>query len=412
MTGLTIGENRLWRSALLGDAGQSMTRILATIDAASEDLAKKGVPASWSGDVSIAARRARDDLVSDLEDCQGILTVLRRAFFDAEAGVGGVERALARAQDRAAALDFAISDDGSVHDVASAATFDTAAAAEAHRRARVRLMDTVLDDLDDVRRQAAAVDDALAKALTSALARVGEEGATGPYGQVSPEVRVRWASMTDAQRRAALQQMANELAARYGLPATSITFEDLPDDMGNYLGYWSESERKLVIDIDDVADPVNAINTVAHEMRHAGQHEMARDADPGIFVEVLVGLGVIADPFDHPGVTEEQARAWADNFAHYVRPEDDFQGYLDQPVEKDARASGKEFVDGLTPEQLAEYVRNASATAPAPSAQPSAPTPTSAPLPSPVPTPLPSPSPVPSPSPGPSPVPARSATGS
>ena len=52
MTGLTIGEIRLWRSALLGDAGQSMTRILATIDAASEDLAKKGVPASWSGDVS------------------------------------------------------------------------------------------------------------------------------------------------------------------------------------------------------------------------------------------------------------------------------------------------------------------------------------------------------------------------
>jgi hypothetical protein len=403
MTGLTIGEIRLWRSALLGDAGQSMTRILATIDGASEDLAKKGVPASWTGDVSTAARIGRDDLVNDLEEFQGILTVLRRAFFDAEAGARGVERALARTQDRAAALDFAISDDGSVHDVASSAGFDTVAAAEAHRRARVRLMDTVLHDLDDVRRQADAVDDALTSALTSAFARVGEEGATGTYGQVSPEVRVRWAGMTDAQRRAALQQMANELAARYGLPATSISFEDLPDDIGNYLGYWSESEGKLVIDIDDVADPVNAINTVAHEMRHAGQHEMARDADPGIFTDALVWLGVIADPFDHPGVTEEQARAWADNFAHYVRPEDNFQGYLDQPVESDARASGKEFVDGLTPEQLTEYVRRATAAAPPPT---SAPTPTSAPPPTSAPTPTSAPPPTSAPTPWPTSTPS------
>lgn len=155
-----------------------------------------------------------------------------------------------------------------------------------------------------------------------------------------------------------------------------------------------------------------AINTLAHEMRHAGQHEMYRDANPGGWDTFLISIGVEDDPFDHPGVTKAQADQWGYNFDHYHSPEDDFPAYHDQPVEADARKAGQYYVDHLTLAGLNQLEKDGTpVTPPTPSPGPSpAPTPGPTPLPTPgptpqsAPTPTPPPTPIPAP-PGPAPTP-------
>ena len=245
------------------------------------------------------------------------------------------------------------------------------------------------------------------------------------FGTLPQDVQDRWATMSDAERRAALQQIANELAQKYGIPAPTIQFEDLDDSEGNSLGYWSESQKKLVIDSTDVADPTNAINTIAHEMRHAGQHEMIRDASPGVLDSLLIGLGLKQDRFsaDHPGVTKEQVREWEENFDNYNSPptqaeldaisdpaererfrQAKWDAYLNQPVERDARTAGEDYVNGMTLDKLNQL------TAPPPPTPEPAPVPTPIPSPGPTPTPTPTPTPAPSPGPAPAPTPAPTPT--
>jgi hypothetical protein len=110
---------------------------------------------------------------------------------------------------------------------------------------------------------------------------------------------------------------------------------------------------------------------------------MARDADPDLFTKILVGIGLKEDPWNHPGVTRDQAREWGKNFDNYHRPENGFKDYQGQPVERDARTTAETEVDQMTLERL-HNLRQAQQPAP------------------------PQPSPLPSPQPGPAPTPPRS----
>lgn len=217
------------------------------------------------------------------------------------------------------------------------------------------------------------------------------------YGEVDPEIEAKWDQMTDDERDAVLDAIIREQAARYGIdPPPDITYD--PSMKSNEYGVWREGSKELVLNPDLLDDPQMSINTIVHEMRHAGQHEAIRDANPGWW-ESLWG----AEPEYRDGMTREQVEAWKENFPDYKSEDngDTFQEYWDQPVEVDAREAGRDYVNDLSPEEFDDLVQDAQDNTP----EPGVPQPTEPPkLPGP-PGVDPSPTP-PSPSPGPSPTPS------
>lgn len=85
-------------------------------------------------------------------------------------------------------------------------------------------------------------------------------------GHVDPRIAAQWSRMTDAQRRAALQRMADEYATQHNLPKITLTFDDLPAGTnGEHDSQYYPST--ITIDVDRLQHP-EAISTTYHEMAH------------------------------------------------------------------------------------------------------------------------------------------------
>ncbi|HSU02741.1 MAG TPA: hypothetical protein VLK03_09350 [Nocardioides sp.] len=85
------------------------------------------------------------------------------------------------------------------------------------------------------------------------------------------------------------------------------------------------------------------VGTVAHEVRHAQQHQAVDDL-PWWWWE---------DHDGPPGVSQEEVEAWEENFDDYQTSQDDgFDAYHDQPVEADARETGGSYLDDLDEDDL------------------------------------------------------------
>lgn len=133
-----------------------------------------------------------------------------------------------------------------------------------------------------------------------------------------------------------------------------ITWDE--DMSGN--GAWLEDwwfANEVYINPNILDDPM-ILHTVYHEMRHAAQHQAIDDADTFWWWE---------DPEYHHGMTPEEVQEWEDNFDDYESApseedwqedpeaaEEQYDRYVEQPVEVDAREEGAEFVEGMTPEEL------------------------------------------------------------
>ena len=86
---------------------------------------------------------------------------------------------------------------------------------------------------------------------------------------------------------------------------------------------------KLNANYLETPDCKDLMNTLLHESRHAFQHRCVKHPES---CDVS------------PKVIEE----WKDNQKHYIRPEDDFVAYENQPIEKDAN----EFADSVMKEGM------------------------------------------------------------
>ncbi|MCW2792098.1 MAG: hypothetical protein JWO76_1196, partial [Nocardioides sp.] len=227
---------------------------------------------------------------------------------------------------------------------------------DAYTQGRIVERDALVARIQSVLDKAYEVDSALVQARPD-----DAFNDAGPHGVVDPEVERDWSTMSDAERRAVLEHMARELADKYGVDDFDVIIEDLEDRDGkdgdddpslDYHGFWSEDDKGLHLDSNELSDP-DLINTMAHEVRHAAQHEMIRDANPGLIDQALIDAGIKDDPFHPPpGVSAQDVEDWKENFDDYHSPEDDFDAYHDQPVEADARDSGEQYLDDLTPEDL------------------------------------------------------------
>lgn len=198
-------------------------------------------------------------------------------------------------------------------------------------------------------------------------------------GTVDPDVASAWRAMDPEDKHDHHEKVAQEIVnaefERYGLEPVDISFEEMD---GN--GYWREGflglGRKLAINEDMISDPA-ILHTLAHEARHAAQHEFISQTDRGL-IDVIMGNEKVEDYArieEEFGFTREEIDTWRENFDDYHSPpdaldddasaeeqqeyRDAFDRYLDQPVEVDARRGGREFVEGLTLEDLQRYQKAA-----------------------------------------------------
>lgn len=107
----------------------------------------------------------------------------------------------------------------------------------------------------------------------------------------------------------------NEVKMQMGIDA-DLEFANLPK---NNLGGFQPGTNRMELNANllENYDCRNLMNTILHESRHAFQDKCIKDPD-----SVTVKQNIID--------------VWKDNFRNYISPEDDFEAYENQEIEKDA----------------------------------------------------------------------------
>lgn len=145
--------------------------------------------------------------------------------------------------------------------------------------------------------------------------------------------RLWWKTQNNEQRLAYLQKELDKIAKKYGMPTVPVSFEQIEDKNDlDYRGGYDDKKNAISLDIDNINadDPVSILTTLAHESRHAYQKYC---------IDYYEKNGSVPD-----GVDTNQVQQWHDNFDNYNDGTDDFEGYWNQIVERDARSSGEQYV--------------------------------------------------------------------
>lgn len=131
-----------------------------------------------------------------------------------------------------------------------------------------------------------------------------------------------WKKASVEERKQILQELFEKMQGIYGVKLAGMTIEPIETEKGFMYGYYTDNNRTMCINEDLLTNGryyKDTIDTLAHEMRHAYQHEAVRNPDA-----FQVDANTVAE--------------WRDNFQDYKTPEDDGDAaYWNQPVEVDAR---------------------------------------------------------------------------
>ncbi len=137
-----------------------------------------------------------------------------------------------------------------------------------------------------------------------------------------------WSQLSPEERLNTLQEIDNQIADAYGFPANQITSVDMaPHELGQFIPETGDIEinsSDLGDDGDISKNYQDALETLAHESRHAYQQHLV-----DVFEQ---------DPASLSDADKALAQQWSENMkpGNYIDPEDDFDGYLNQPIEVDA----------------------------------------------------------------------------
>ena len=139
--------------------------------------------------------------------------------------------------------------------------------------------------------------------------------------------RSNWNTLTEVQRQATLQSVADYHANIYGIPTKTLAFKDLGSM--NSFGYYSPSKDEVVVSNHTDSSGNNILNnvseafaTVAHENTHRYQNILIDNLNKGSIRK--------ADDTYH------QARLMRANSEYYFSPKDDYSAYRSQPKEAHA----------------------------------------------------------------------------
>lgn len=341
---ISYGDARTWSAAPLGTAGDGLKDDLTALEGARDLIDSQGVPESWTGLAVTLAVVRRTLLVRQLDRHIEGKRTMKRALFDAEIIVDEMERLVLDVEGEARAKEFSISSDGVVSDISTPPTFDNRWEAEEWSRGRQLTAQALADEVTTIAGRAAAADATISGAIPT-----GHVPFVDDYGVADPDVAEQWATMTDAERRDAIEEMIAEQAEQAeeaGIPVPTITWE--PETWG----LWGQARgggTEIALN-EGILDDPQMINVVAHEMRHARQFEAIDDNNDFQFPWE-------DDPFDmheDDGISEDQAEDWDENFDDYQSEDngDTYEEYFEQPVEADARRTGKDELENMTVEEL------------------------------------------------------------
>lgn len=338
---ISYGDARTWRAAPLGAAGDGLKDDLTALEGARDLIETQGVPESWTGLAVTFAVARRTLLVRRLDRHVEGKRTMQRALFDAETIVTEMERLVLNVEGEARAKEFSISSDGVVSDTSTPPTFENRYEAEEWSRGRQSTAQSIADEVTTIVGRAAAADATISGGIPA-----GHVPFVDDYGVADPAVAEQWATMTDDERRAAIEEMIEEQAKEAGIPVPTITWE--PETWGPW-GQCRDEGGEIALN-EGILDDPQMINVVAHEMRHARQYEAIDDNNDFQFPWE-------DDPFDmheDDGITEDQAEDWDENFDDYksTGSGDTYEEYFEQPVEVDAREIGKEELENMTEEEL------------------------------------------------------------
>lgn len=351
---LTYGNLRDWDGAQLTSASDTLRADHAALERARDTLETEAVPSDWDGQSQDAATQRQTFLVNQINGTLDSLQDFERVVYAQAAIVTRISQDVAAIDTSASEQQFSIDSAGSVTDVAPPQEFSTPRQADAYTEDRVRRRDALVDRIEQVIDDALAVDSALVDARPAQVYNTGEGNTL-----VDPQVEAQWAEMTPEEQEAAAIAMAEDIAQDLGIEDFEVVIEDLEDKDGdgvdddpgtNSYGSWNNGDRVLRLDVNDLDDPAVVIDTIAHELRHADQHQAVDDLNAPWFGQDEN----IALP---PGATLQDVRRWDENFDDYKSTSngDTFDEYYDQPVEVDARWYGEGYLDDYDIDDLDEH---------------------------------------------------------
>ena len=343
---ITWGDLRSWRAAGVTSASDALRVDVLALEKARDAVETDAIPASYSGLGRFAAMTRQAVLVARMTaHIEGLADFERQVY--AQIGpVTAIEAAVQDVETDAAAQQFTIDGAGTVSDTSPPQTFDNQFEAREHAASRGSQLNALVTRMTEVLDQAYAVDSALIAARPH-----GSFSADGPEYVVDPDVAREWADMSDDERRAVIEEIAEQRARDAGVDDFEVRIEDLEDQDGDGVdddpdtdsrGSWSEGDRVLRLDEGNLADPT-ILGTVAHEVRHAEQHKAVDDL-PWWWWEDFDGP---------PGVSQSEVEEWKYNFENPKRSQTDgFDAYADQATERDARETGGGFLDDFDEDDL------------------------------------------------------------
>lgn len=190
-------------------------------------------------------------------------------------------------------------------------------------------------------------------------------------GSIPQEIADAWAEMTPAERQEFYEAVAEDVTSDWPpdkerpdvifysnaepLPPGAVRPPDPNDDWSGNYGVATDGKIYINYDIMASDDTPVQLHTVVHEIQHVNQAHL-RDqydamvaADPDVIDDIRAGRR--PDPFIAEGTTVDEVERWKTRYEGGGSPY-----YTHQPVEIDARRSGTEYVDSLTPEQIEELL--------------------------------------------------------
>ena len=139
---------------------------------------------------------------------------------------------------------------------------------------------------------------------------------------LEPFAQAKWDKMSFEERAEAIDKLTDSVANDLELENKSDVKYYQSDEPGDFGGY-SASENAIYINVNNMRDAKETADTIAHESRHCWQHEYAEKSDSPL------------------------AQEFRENFDDYIRPEDDYREYKNQPVEQDARNYADEITSNI-----------------------------------------------------------------
>lgn len=175
-------------------------------------------------------------------------------------------------------------------------------------------------------------------------------------GIVDSDIREMWDDLDEDERKAVLEQMAREWAEANGVDPDSLTiYWNDPDDPDDYridgVGL-ARRDGTIILNAERYLDDPVLLHTAVHEVQHVVQFRAVEEYEAMSQAERdAIVAGSAGDPFAAYGADIRQVAEWKDNWdTGYINAP--WSDYHSQPVEVDARNSGRNDGAGMSAEDF------------------------------------------------------------